>query len=74
MDNRRDILKGILDIHLHTGPSVAQREVDVADMLVDPSGSMRARKQRFSGVAGMPLAAPRMNAKCAGALRMPVDR
>ena len=33
MDNRRDILKGILDIHLHTGPSVAKREVDVADML-----------------------------------------
>lgn len=29
----RDILKGILDIHVHAGPSVARREVDAADML-----------------------------------------
>lgn len=33
MDNRRDILKGILDIHIHAGPSVANREVDAVDML-----------------------------------------
>lgn len=31
--NERDILKGILDIHVHAGPSVANREVDAADML-----------------------------------------
>ncbi|MPM36282.1 hypothetical protein SDC9_82877 [bioreactor metagenome] len=29
----RDILEGILDIHVHAGPSVAKREVDAADML-----------------------------------------
>ena len=33
MFNERDILKGILDIHVHAGPSVANREVDAADML-----------------------------------------
>jgi hypothetical protein len=33
MENERDILKGILDIHIHAGPSVANREVDAADML-----------------------------------------
>ena len=33
MFNERDILKGILDIHVHAGPSVANREVDVVDML-----------------------------------------
>jgi len=30
----RSILKGILDIHIHAGPSVANREVDAAEMLV----------------------------------------
>jgi hypothetical protein len=29
----RDILEGIIDIHVHAGPSVATREIDVADML-----------------------------------------
>jgi len=29
----RDILNGILDIHVHAGPSVAKRAVDAADML-----------------------------------------
>ncbi|SMC54257.1 DUF6282 family protein [Papillibacter cinnamivorans] len=29
----REILKGILDIHVHAGPSIAKREVDAADML-----------------------------------------
>lgn len=33
MINERDILKGILDIHVHAGPSVANRAVDAADML-----------------------------------------
>lgn len=33
MYDNRDILKGILDIHVHAGPSVANREVDAADML-----------------------------------------
>ena len=33
MFNERDILKGILDIHVHAGPTVANREVDAADML-----------------------------------------
>ena len=33
MFDERDILKGILDIHVHAGPSVANREVDAADML-----------------------------------------
>lgn len=33
MFNEREILKGILDIHVHAGPSVANREVDAADML-----------------------------------------
>lgn len=33
MFNERDILKGIIDIHVHAGPSVANREVDAADML-----------------------------------------
>lgn len=33
MFNERDILKGILDIHVHAGPSVANRELDAADML-----------------------------------------
>lgn len=33
MFNERDILKGILDIHIHAGPSVANRELDAADML-----------------------------------------
>lgn len=33
MFNERDILKGILDIHVHAGPSVANRAVDAADML-----------------------------------------
>lgn len=33
MYDERDILKGILDIHVHAGPSVANREVDAADML-----------------------------------------
>lgn len=33
IENRRDILKGILDIHVHTGPSTAKRQLDVADML-----------------------------------------
>ncbi|MEL7647667.1 MAG: DUF6282 family protein [Sedimentibacter sp.] len=29
----REILKGIIDIHVHAGPSVAKREVDASDML-----------------------------------------
>ena len=29
----REILKGVIDIHIHAGPSVAKREVDAADML-----------------------------------------
>lgn len=29
----RKILEGILDIHVHAGPSVANREIDAADML-----------------------------------------
>lgn len=29
----RDILNGILDIHVHAGPSVASRELDAAEML-----------------------------------------
>lgn len=33
MNNQRDILKGIIDIHVHAGPSVAKRAVDAADML-----------------------------------------
>lgn len=33
MFNERDILKGIVDIHVHAGPSVANRAVDAADML-----------------------------------------
>ena len=33
MFDERDILKGILDIHVHAGPSVANRQVDAADML-----------------------------------------
>ncbi len=33
MFDERDILKGILDLHVHAGPSVANREVDAADML-----------------------------------------
>ena len=33
MYDNRDILKGILDIHVHAGPSVANRELDAADML-----------------------------------------
>ena len=33
MFNEREILKGILDIHVHAGPSVANREEDAADML-----------------------------------------
>ncbi|WMJ76953.1 MULTISPECIES: DUF6282 family protein [unclassified Sedimentibacter] len=30
---KRDILKGIIDIHVHAGPSVASRSVDAAEML-----------------------------------------
>lgn len=33
MFDERDILKGILDIHVHAGPSVANRELDAAGML-----------------------------------------
>ena len=33
MFDERDILKGILDIHVHAGPSVSNRQVDAADML-----------------------------------------
>jgi hypothetical protein len=33
MTNEREILNGILDIHVHAGPSVANRAVDAADML-----------------------------------------
>lgn len=33
MYDERAVLKGILDIHVHAGPSVANREVDAADML-----------------------------------------
>jgi hypothetical protein len=29
----KDLLKGFVDIHLHAGPSVAQREVDAGDMM-----------------------------------------
>lgn len=31
--DRRNLLKGIIDIHVHAGPSVASRELDAADML-----------------------------------------
>lgn len=33
MYDERDILKGVIDLHVHAGPSVANREVDAADML-----------------------------------------
>jgi len=33
MKDEREILRGILDIHVHAGPSVANRAVDAADML-----------------------------------------
>lgn len=33
MFDERDILKGIIDLHVHAGPSVANRAVDAADML-----------------------------------------
>lgn len=29
----KEILKGVIDLHVHAGPSVANREVDAADML-----------------------------------------
>jgi len=29
----REILKGVIDLHVHAGPSVAKREVDAGDML-----------------------------------------
>ncbi|MBS7526452.1 hypothetical protein KHM83_07160 [Fusibacter paucivorans] len=31
----RSILKGLIDLHVHTGPSTANRELDVADMLTE---------------------------------------
>lgn len=31
----RDILKGLIDIHVHTGPSAANRELDAAEMLFE---------------------------------------
>lgn len=31
----RDILKGLIDIHVHTGPSAASRELDAAEMLFE---------------------------------------
>ncbi len=31
--DRNELLKGVLDIHVHAGPSVASRELDAADML-----------------------------------------
>lgn len=31
--DRSELLKGVLDIHVHAGPSVANRELDAADML-----------------------------------------
>lgn len=31
----REILQGIVDVHVHTGPSVAKREVDAGEMLKD---------------------------------------
>ena len=31
--NREKLLKGVIDIHVHAGPSVASRELDAADML-----------------------------------------
>lgn len=33
MFDEREILKGIIDLHVHVGPSVANRAVDAADML-----------------------------------------
>jgi hypothetical protein len=33
MFDEREILKGIIDLHVHAGPSVANRAVDAADML-----------------------------------------
>ena len=39
MFNERDILKGILDIHVHAGPSVANRELDAADMLKEAAAA-----------------------------------
>ena len=35
----REILKGIVDVHVHAGPSVAKREVDAAEMLRDAVGA-----------------------------------
>ncbi|NLB90823.1 MAG: hypothetical protein GX786_06360 [Clostridiales bacterium] len=32
---RKEILQGIVDVHVHAGPSVANRELDAADMLLD---------------------------------------
>ena len=31
--DRKKLLKGVIDIHVHAGPSVAARELDAADML-----------------------------------------
>lgn len=33
MNEMKDLLKGFVDLHLHAGPSVAQREVDAGDMM-----------------------------------------
>ena len=35
----RDILKGVLDLHIHAGPSIAKRELDAADMLRDATAA-----------------------------------
>jgi hypothetical protein len=40
---RREILKGVIDIHIHAGPSVADREVDAGDMLI------RAQEAGYAG-------------------------
>lgn len=39
MFDERDILKGILDIHVHAGPSVANRELDAAGMLKEAAAA-----------------------------------
>ena len=35
----RDILKGIIDLHIHAGPSIAKRELDAADMLKEAAAA-----------------------------------
>ena len=39
MFDEREILKGIIDLHVHAGPSVANRAVDAADRTGQPGES-----------------------------------